>query len=146
MSALAWLKPVTLAATVVAAGCLLGPAPLQAQEVTVLRGRRRSRYHPIFPFRATTRTTSSVATHHPVMTTAIRIMGTTFRGALATSDAAFIAATSVIVASMPAFGAAASLIAASVPAACVPVSTAGVSMAGAGIADIRRFGIRRYSR
>jgi hypothetical protein len=28
----------------------------------------------------------------------------------------------------------------------VPVSTAGVSMAGAGIADIRRFGIRRYSR
>jgi hypothetical protein len=38
MSALAWLKPATLAATVVAVGCLLAPAPLQAQEVTVLRG------------------------------------------------------------------------------------------------------------
>jgi hypothetical protein len=33
-----WLKPATLAATVVAAGTLLAPAPVQAQEVTVLRG------------------------------------------------------------------------------------------------------------
>jgi len=38
MSALSWLKPATLAATVVAAGSLLAPAPVQAQEVTVLRG------------------------------------------------------------------------------------------------------------
>jgi len=38
MPALAWLKPATLAAAVVAVGCLLAPAPLQAQEVTVLRG------------------------------------------------------------------------------------------------------------
>jgi hypothetical protein len=37
MSALSWLKPATLAATVVAAGSLLAPAPAQAQ-VTVLRG------------------------------------------------------------------------------------------------------------
>src|SRR6266550_179728 len=33
-----WLRPATLAATVVAAGTLLAPAPVQAQEVTVLRG------------------------------------------------------------------------------------------------------------
>src|SRR3981189_1806242 len=33
-----WLRPATLAATVVAAAILLAPAPVQAQEVTVLRG------------------------------------------------------------------------------------------------------------
>src|SRR5258707_2035090 len=38
MSALSWLKPATLAAAVVAAGSLLAPAAVQAQEVTVLRG------------------------------------------------------------------------------------------------------------
>jgi hypothetical protein len=37
MSVLSWLKPATLAVTVVAAGSLLAPAPVQAQ-VTVLRG------------------------------------------------------------------------------------------------------------
>src|ERR1700730_1099837 len=37
MSVLSWLKPATLAVTVVAVGSLLGPAPVQAQ-VTVLRG------------------------------------------------------------------------------------------------------------
>ena len=37
MSVLSWLKPVALAVTVVAAGSLLAPAPVQAQ-VTVLRG------------------------------------------------------------------------------------------------------------
>ena len=38
MSALSWLKPTTLAATVVVAGTLLVAAPVQAQDVTVLRG------------------------------------------------------------------------------------------------------------
>ena len=43
MSVLSWLKLATLAVTVVAAGSLLAPAPVQAQ-VTVLRGfLRRSR-------------------------------------------------------------------------------------------------------
>ena len=37
MSLLSWLKPATLAVTLVAAGSLLAPAPVQAQ-VTVLRG------------------------------------------------------------------------------------------------------------
>jgi hypothetical protein len=37
MSVLSWLKPAMLAVTVVAAGSLLAPAPVQAQ-VTVLRG------------------------------------------------------------------------------------------------------------
>jgi hypothetical protein len=37
MSVLSWLKPATFAVTVVAAGSLLAPAPVQAQ-VTVLRG------------------------------------------------------------------------------------------------------------
>jgi hypothetical protein len=37
MSVLSWLKPATLAVTLVAAGSLLAPAPVQAQ-VTVLRG------------------------------------------------------------------------------------------------------------
>src|ERR1700736_2654355 len=37
MSVLSWLKPATLAVTVIAAGSLLAPAPVQAQ-VTVLRG------------------------------------------------------------------------------------------------------------
>jgi hypothetical protein len=38
MSVLSWLKPAALAVAVVAAGSLLVPAPVQAQEVTVLRG------------------------------------------------------------------------------------------------------------
>ena len=38
MSALSWLKPATIAATVVVAGTLLAAAPVQAQGVTVLRG------------------------------------------------------------------------------------------------------------
>ena len=37
MSVLSWLKPATLAVSVIAAGSLLAPAPVQAQ-VTVLRG------------------------------------------------------------------------------------------------------------
>src|ERR1700682_2301147 len=37
MSVLSWLKPAMLAATVVATGSLLVPAPVRAQEVTVLR-------------------------------------------------------------------------------------------------------------
>src|SRR5437588_1099386 len=37
MSVLSWLKPAMLAVTVIAAGSLLGPTPVQAQ-VTVLRG------------------------------------------------------------------------------------------------------------
>ena len=37
MSVFSWVKPATLAVTVVAAGSLLAPAPVQAQ-VTVLRG------------------------------------------------------------------------------------------------------------
>ena len=38
MSALSWLKPSTLAATVIVAGTLLATAPVRAQDVTVLRG------------------------------------------------------------------------------------------------------------
>ena len=38
MSLLNWVKPATLAATVVVAGSLLAAAPVQAQDVTVLRG------------------------------------------------------------------------------------------------------------
>jgi hypothetical protein len=38
MSVLSWLKPTTLAATVVVAGSLLASASVQAQDVTVLRG------------------------------------------------------------------------------------------------------------
>ena len=38
MSVLSWLKPATLAATVIAAGSSLAPSPVQAQDVTVLRG------------------------------------------------------------------------------------------------------------
>src|ERR1700682_2975311 len=46
MSVLSWLKPATLAVTVVAAGSLLAPAPVQAQ-VTILRG---SPSQPLQPF------------------------------------------------------------------------------------------------
>jgi hypothetical protein len=45
MSVLSWLKPATLAVTVVAAGSMLAPAPVQAQ-VTVLRG---SPSQPLLP-------------------------------------------------------------------------------------------------
>lgn len=38
MSSLNWLKPATLAATVVVAGTLLAAVPARAQDVTVLRG------------------------------------------------------------------------------------------------------------
>jgi hypothetical protein len=38
MSVLSWLKPAALAVAVVAAGSLSTPAPVLAQEVTVLRG------------------------------------------------------------------------------------------------------------
>jgi hypothetical protein len=38
MSVLSWLKPTTLAATVVVAGSLLAATSAQAQDVTVLRG------------------------------------------------------------------------------------------------------------
>jgi hypothetical protein len=38
MSVLRWSKPAALAATIVVAGSLLAPAPVQAQTVTVLRG------------------------------------------------------------------------------------------------------------
>ena len=38
MSVLSWLKPATLATTIVAVGSLFAPAPVQAQDVTVLRG------------------------------------------------------------------------------------------------------------
>jgi hypothetical protein len=38
MSTLSWLKPITLAATVVVVGALLVAAPVRAQDVTVLRG------------------------------------------------------------------------------------------------------------
>jgi hypothetical protein len=38
MSSLNWLKPATLAATVVVASILLVAAPVRAQDVTVLRG------------------------------------------------------------------------------------------------------------
>jgi hypothetical protein len=38
MSALSWLKPATIAATVVVAGSLFVTTPVQAQDVTVLRG------------------------------------------------------------------------------------------------------------
>ena len=47
MSVLSWLKPAALAVAVVAAGSLLAPAPVQAQEVTVLRG---SLPQPLPPF------------------------------------------------------------------------------------------------
>jgi hypothetical protein len=43
MSSLSWLKPATLAATVVVAGTLLAAAPVQAQDITVLRGSPPSR-------------------------------------------------------------------------------------------------------
>src|SRR5260370_29425807 len=49
MSVLSWLKPATLAATVVAAGGLLAPAPVHAQDVTVLRG-SPSRLSPSQPY------------------------------------------------------------------------------------------------
>lgn len=38
MSVLRWFKRATLAATIVVAGSLLAPAPVQAQGTTVLRG------------------------------------------------------------------------------------------------------------
>jgi hypothetical protein len=38
MSVLRWLTPAMLAATVIAAGSLLAPSPVQAQNVTVLQG------------------------------------------------------------------------------------------------------------
>jgi hypothetical protein len=38
MSVFSWLKPATLATTVIVAGSLLASAPVQAQAVTVLRG------------------------------------------------------------------------------------------------------------
>src|ERR1700729_2289608 len=38
MSSLSWLKPATLAATAVVAGALLAATPVQAQDVTILRG------------------------------------------------------------------------------------------------------------
>jgi hypothetical protein len=49
MSVLSWLKSAALAATLVAAGSLLAPMPVNAQEVTVLRG-SPSRLPPPQPF------------------------------------------------------------------------------------------------
>jgi hypothetical protein len=48
VSVRSWLKPAMLAAMVVAAGSLLAPAPVQAQEVTVLRG-SQPRPSPPYP-------------------------------------------------------------------------------------------------
>jgi hypothetical protein len=49
LKTLGWLRPATLAATIVAAGSVLAPAPVQAQDVTVLRG-SPSRPSPSRPY------------------------------------------------------------------------------------------------
>jgi hypothetical protein len=46
---LSWLRPTTLAATVIAAGSFLAPLPVHAQDVTVLRG-SPSRPSPSQPY------------------------------------------------------------------------------------------------